>query len=218
MPFCTDTDLLYWEPSLFKDAAAAGQTLLSGVASVANTVATFTGLSLTDAGVRPLGVVQFTGPTVIGSFPIVSVDSDIQLTLSVLYDGLFPADGSAPAPSHVGTASNQAFTIRTFFPQRQVVTQLLLQAAGLDPADPDAESSVVNADALRRPCVLGTLQVIYNAMAASATDPARYSARADLYERLYRRSLRSTRVEIDSDGDGAADLVRSLGAIQMLRR
>ena len=41
-------------------------------------------------------------------FPIVSVDSATQLTLSVLYDGLFP-DGGDPAPTPVGTASGLTF-------------------------------------------------------------------------------------------------------------
>lgn len=219
MPFCTDTDLLYWEPGLFRDAgtSAAGQALLSGLASVSGTAATVIGLSLAAAGVRPLGVIQFSGTTVSGSFPIVSIDSDADLTMSVLYDGLFPAGGSAGTPAHVGAAANQAFAIRTFFPQRRVATQMLLQAAGVDPAAADAESRVVNADALRRPCVLGALQMIYNAVAASATDPAVPAARADLYERLYRRAMRSVRVEVDTDGDGVADVVRSLNGVRLVR-
>lgn len=217
MPFCTDTDLLYWEPNLFRDAAAAGQTLASGVASVSGTSATFSGLSLPGAGVRPLGVIQFSGEAVSGSFPIVSVDSDTELTLSVLYDGLFPSDGTAGAASHVGGAVNQAFAIRTFYPQRQVVTQMLLQAAGVDPSLADAEGRVGNAEALKRPCVLGALQMIYNALAAAATEPAKLEARADLYERLYRQAMRSARVEVDTDGDGVADVVRSLNEVRLVR-
>lgn len=219
MPFCTDTDLLYWEPGLFRDAAAASQVLVSGIAGVSGTAVTVAGVPpLADAGVRPLGVIQFSGTALSGCFPIVSVDSDTDLTISVLYDGLFPADGSAGTPAHVGVAAGQAFAVRTFFPQRQVVTQMLLQAAGVDPsAGADAEGRVVNAESLRRPCVLGTLQMIYNAVAASATEPAKPAARADLYERLYRRAMRSARVEVDTDGDGVADVVRSLGGVQLVR-
>jgi hypothetical protein len=217
MAFCTDTDLLYWEPNLFKDAAAVGQTLLSGVASVSGTTATFSGLSLTDGHVRPLDVIYFSGTGLAGAFPIVSVDSDTTLTLSVLYDGLFPTDGSAGAASHVGTASSQAFAIRTFYPQRQTVTRLLLQAAGVDPAAVNAEAAVVDSEVMKRACALGTLQMIYSALAASSTSPTIFLARADLYQQLYRQAMRSARVEIDTDGDGSANVVRLLNEVSLVR-
>jgi hypothetical protein len=217
MPFCTDTDMLYWEPNLFRDAATAAQLLLGGVASVAGAAVTFPSAVLVDAQVRPLQVIQFAGTSLSGAFPIISVDTDQTLTLSVVYDGLFPPDGTPGVPVHVGTAANQTFAIRTFFPQRQVVTQMLLQAAGLDPGAADAESRVVNVEAMRRPCVLGALQLVYSAMAASALQPAPFTSRADMYERLYRRALRSARVEVDTDDDGHADEVRPLNLLQLVR-
>lgn len=217
MAFCTDTDLLYWEPNLFKDAAAVGQTLLSGVASVSGMAATFSGLSLNDAKVRALDVIYFSGTGLTGAFPIVSVDSDTALTLSVLYDGLFPTDGSAGAAAHVGVATNQAFAIRTFFPQRQIVTQLLLQAAGIDPSTVNAEEAVVHPEVLKRACVLGTLQMIYAALATTVTSPTIYLARADLYRELYQQAMRSARVEVDTDGDGETDVVRRLNEVELVR-
>ena len=41
--------------------------------------------------------------------------------------------------------------------------------------------------------------------------------RADLYERLYRRSLSRARVEIDTNGDGKADLARALNVLELAR-
>lgn len=219
MTFCSDTDLLYWEPDLFNAAAAAAQTLLSGVAAVSGAAVTLSGVSLPDAQVKPLGVISFTGSTMKGCYPIVSVDSDTTLTLSVLYDDLFRADGTPtgnPA-AHAGDGLNQPFAIRTFYPQRRIVTQMLLQAAGVDPDGPEATGCVINAEALRRPCVLGTLQMIYSALAASAAEPAKLSARADLYERLYRRAMRCAQVQIDTDADGQADVTRPLNALRLIR-
>jgi hypothetical protein len=50
-----------------------------------------------------------------------------------------------------------------------------------------------------------------------AADPAVNLTRADLYERLFRRALSRTRVEIDADGDGLGDRVRHLGVVDMHR-
>ena len=36
-PFCNDIDLLHWEPNIFRDAAFASQTLMSGSGSLAGT-------------------------------------------------------------------------------------------------------------------------------------------------------------------------------------
>ena len=78
--------------------------------------------------------------------------------------------------------------------------------------------TILNPKALKRPCVLGTLQMIYSAMAAVAADPAELRVRADLYERLYRRALRSARIEIDTNGDGEADGRRALNMLSLARR
>ena len=117
MAFCTDTDLLFWEPALFRDAAAVGQLLVAGAsASVDGTQVTLAGVSLSAARVKPLDVICFSGTDLTGAFPIVSVDSDTGVTISVGYDGLFGSDGSATDPARVGTASGQPYAVRTFYP------------------------------------------------------------------------------------------------------
>ena len=57
--------------------------------------------------------------------------------------------------------------------------------------------------------------MIYSAVAAS--DPAAFSLRADLYERLYRRSLQRAQVDLDLNGDGRPDARRSPGLVRMYR-
>jgi hypothetical protein len=61
------------------------------------------------------------------------------------------------------------------------------------------------------------MQMIYNALAAAAEDPEKYNVRAELYEKLYRRALRSTRVDLDLDGDGVAEITRPLNVMQLQR-
>jgi hypothetical protein len=209
MVFCTDVDLLHWEPNLFRDAVFASQQLLGGTGDLAGTAFTVGAGSLSDAHVAAEQVIVLSG-AVAGSYPILSVNSATQLTLSVLYDGLYPEQGSGVA-SPVGTAAALNYAIRTFWPQRKIVSDLLLRGAGIGPEFSGREEArVVNAEALRRPCVLGALQMIYSALAAAEADPTNHSVRAELYERLYRRALMQTRVEVDLDGDGEGDAVRRL--------
>ena len=216
MTFCSDVDLLHWEPNLFRDAVFASQQLLSGTGDLNGTAFTLSGGSLTAAHVAANQVIVLSG-TVNGSYPIVSVNSATQLTLSVLYDGLFPDTGTG-IPSPAGVATAQPFAIRTFWPQRKVVSDLMIRAAGIDVESamlPQAQ--IVNKEVMRRPCVLGTLQMIYSALAAAVETPTSFQVRADLYERLYRRALGQVRVELDMNGDGAGDVVRRLSVLELVR-
>jgi hypothetical protein len=110
-----------------------------------------------------------------------------------------------------------SYVIRTFWPQRRIVSELLMQAAGLDPSDPDAEQKILNPDALQRPCTLGTLHLIHSALAAAATEPENFNLRTDVYEKLYRRALRAATVKLDLDLDGRLDTLRRLNVMDLQR-
>lgn len=215
MTFCTDIDLLHWEPNICRDAAFASQTLLSGTGNLAGSVFSISTGSFTTAHIAADQVIVL-GGAIEGSYPIVSVDSATQLTLSVLYDGLFPSSGD-PAASPVGTSNGLTYAIRTFWPQRRIVSELLIVAAGLDPSDPTAADKIVNPSSLKRACTLGTLHLIYSALAAVAVEPENLNLRVELYERLYRRALKAARVELDLNDDGEADTARTLGVLDLER-
>ena len=210
--FATDIDLLHWEPNLLKDATFASQKLISGTGNVAGTAFTISSGSFTDAKVKVDQLIKLAAPFD-GTFPIITVNSATQLTLSVMYDGLFP-DSGPRVPGPVGSASAVTYSIHTFFPQIMIVSDLLLQAAGLKEDQSDA---ILNPTALKRPCTLGALQMIYSALAAAAAEPADFIVRADLYERLYRRALRCANVEIDMDGDGIPESRRALNVLELKR-
>ncbi len=214
MTFCTDIDLLHWEPNILKEATFASQTLLSGNGDLAGTAFTIASGSFTTAHVTDGLAIVLSGD-VEGTYPIVSVDSATQLTLSILFDGLYPDEGDAE-PTPIATATGLSYAIRTFWPQRRVISELLLQAAGLDPAG-DAADTIVNPGAFKRACTLGTLHMIYSALAAVAEKPEPFDTRVTMYERLYRRALRSTTVELDTDGDGRADVARALNVLTLQR-
>lgn len=212
--FCSDTDLLRWEPTIFAEAAFASQTLLTADCTLAGTTLTLSGAaSFETSRVRVGQVAAISGTAVNGCYPILSIDSATTATVSILHDGL---DAPEPEIAPVGTSVGLHVAVRTFSPQRQIVSELLAWMSGIRP---ETSARVMNAQVLRRPCALGTLQMIYNAMAAAA--PANESAdlvvRAELYERLYRKSLRGVVVELDLDGDGRIDSQRSLQLVQFAR-
>lgn len=210
--FATDIDLLHWEPRLMQDAAAVAQTLLAGTADLSGSVLTLTSGSLTDAPITTEHVVTL-GDPVAGSFPIVSINSSTVLSLSVLHDQLYPAEG-AGEPWAPFSGSGIGYSIRTFWPQRAIVSELLLQAARVKRQN---VASILNPEVLKRPCVLGSLQMIYTALAAAASEPAPLLVRAELYERLYRRALGAARIDLDFNGDGVIDTSRLLGVLQLQR-
>jgi hypothetical protein len=218
MVFCKDVDLLYWEPDVLREAAFVSQTLDAGTGDVAG--AAFhrvTGAAFDAAGVEA-GQVLVLGGAVVGCFVVTGVTGPDDLAISVLYDDLIPAAGPAPGALGYATASGVTFAVRTFWAQRKTVSDLLLQAVGIVPGTAEAlVAAVLNPEALRRACALGTLQMIYSAIAAAADEPAKFAVRADLYERLYRRALRQAQVDVDLDGDGKPEARRCPGLVRLAR-
>jgi hypothetical protein len=218
MLFCKDVDLLYWEPGVLKDATFASQVIAGGTGDLAGNLFTLsTGPAFTSQSVEAGQAMVLSG-TIAGCYPIAEVISTIQLRITPLYAELFPESGSPPAPLTVGTATGLTYAVRSFWAQRKVVSDLLSQAVGVVPGTEDEEAiTILNPEALKTACVLGTLQMIYGALAAAADEPARFSARADLYERLYRRALAHVRVRLDLDGDGREDATRLLSVMELRR-
>lgn len=210
-PFATDTDLLHWEPSLFIDAASAAQLLLTGTGTLSDSLFTIDSGSLESAQIKPDQVIVLPLP-IDGCFPILKVESDTELTLSVLYDQLNPDE--MPDPVSPGEATGLEFHIRTFWPQRQAVSDQVLQASGIEPAD---VSQILNPRVLRRPCVLGTLEMIFSTLATGSDESEYFANRARLYERLYQRALRNAQIEIDTDADGIIDERRALSVVRLRR-
>src|SRR5687767_1081916 len=93
MTYCTDLDLLHDEPNLFRDASAAAQLLMSGTGTLAGSSLTIAAGSFIAEHVAVGGVVVLEAAP-LGSYGIIAVNSATQLTISALYEGLFPTDGS----------------------------------------------------------------------------------------------------------------------------
>jgi hypothetical protein len=217
MMFCRDVDLLFWEPRVAIDAAFASQTLAGGTGDLDGALLSTTGgPSFIDQQVAPGQLIALSGSAA-GCFAVTAVMAHA-LAISSVYDELFPESGSPPTAVGPLTASGATYAVRTFWAQRQVVSDLLLQSVGIVPGTAAAlTASVLNPQALRRACTLGSLQMIYSAVAAAASEPAAFNLRADMYARLYRRALLAAQVDLDLDGDGRADARRSPGLVRLVR-
>jgi len=211
MPFATDIDLLHWEPQLLEDAAFASQILISGTCDLDDSTITIDTGDFEDAQVQAGNVIVLEG-AMEGTFPITSVDLPKEIQISALYGSL-----EQPfTPSKVGSATGLTYSIRTYWAQRQMVSDLLLVTAGLNPDNTSIQ--VLPNASLKRACVLGTLQMIYNAIAINETQDNHPKAiRSALYAKLYRRALRQVKLEIDTNNDGVAEIVRDLNTCQLKR-
>jgi hypothetical protein len=216
--FCTDLDLLHWEPNILRDAAFASQTLISRTGDLAGTDFTIAAGSFVTAKVARDQVIVIDAP-INGCFPITAINTATSLSLSILYDALIDEENDTRTAAGTTSATGVPYAVRTFWPQRVIVSELLSQAAGAGQSrDGEAPAAILDPTSLRRACALGTLQMIYSALAAAADeDEPHYAIRAELYERLFRRAMRSARVAIDLDADGEADVIRALNVLELRR-
>ncbi len=188
--FCSDADLLLWEPNLARFAWPAatcverGQARITGRQIVCPTPAR----SLPDPSftfARPGDLIHLRSR----SFNITRVlqfaPSNGRITLN-----------DPPALSHRAELSAEhtdvEFRIIRFDHARQIAAQTVLNLCGIDPGH-----QVADASRLRRPTVLATLEIIHSLLASAGGEQASdLIVRQQLYARLFRRALKMLRVEI----------------------
>src|SRR5258706_10422311 len=96
MLFCNDTDLLYWEPEVLREAAFVSQTLDAGTGNLSGTQFTLiTGAVFTSRGVEAGPAIVLSG-AIAGGFSIVEVTRASLVPLGVLNDEVFPDPPAAP--------------------------------------------------------------------------------------------------------------------------
>ncbi len=106
--------------------------------------------------------------------------------------------------------------VYTFAPQIALAHAALMRTLGLNPAGSGREPTlerVVNTDALSHAESLLTLALVWRA----AGQGAHAAERAGVWEKAYLRAIGELRLELDMDGDGAADTVRRVSGGWMER-
>ncbi len=203
MRFSTDVDVLKREPALFGDLMLSSQQLAVGSDGVL-TGSTFTSASaaFTNCGAAAGHVLRLEA----ACCEIVSVDGPTQLTVSVVRAN----EEAAVIPPPGG--SGLAYSIGTFDPQAEFAADLIMRYFNVA-----ATETIVNADVLREASVYGVLAAAFTAKTLPDDAAELYTQKAALYRRLFEQARAAARVQVDTDGDGAANEERQGGAVRLQR-
>ena len=211
--FATDRDLLGIEPGVFGDLAWAGQTLVSGTATILGTLLTAAtqDVGFEDAGIDAGHVVLVGG---------VGYEVLARLGVSTLsVSKLRPSTADDPLPASVVSAA--AMRVSTFAPQLGIVHAQVLRMLGLVRAGSSlamsatrvSEATVLNGTELARLEALGALHLAYSSASAVLGPESAPGKRAAHYAELYDEERRRSAAILDLDGDGIADATRRPGVV-----
>ncbi len=214
-PFCSDRDLLIFEPALFLGAAWPCSILCGqGGASLSGTTLTAQDTDFNAAGVAAGMVANIWTTTAAEGIAceIVSVDSPTTLTVSALR-----ADRGGPAVAPLAGGENLVFAVRTYQPQIQAATEALdetrlqmCSSAGIGTAE------FADPGAIRLAAAYGALESIFIARSRGGNDDGD-TAKARQYRAFLRESKARLRVIFDADNDGIAERMLTLGNVTLRR-
>jgi len=211
MNFSTDRDLLIIEPNVFSDVPLAAQQRVKVVDGViAGTILTSISADFTAAQVDSGGVVLVAGV----AHEVISRTDANTLVISL------PRGSSADPAIPSGDGSGLEIVVRSYAPQASVVHDALMRLIGIDLDDPEnklTEDSIVSAGVIARLEALGTLERVYSAAAALVGDNEEIRRKARGYCSRFKSACRGATVLLDLDGDGFADVRRSLGVVWFSR-
>lgn len=216
-----DRDLLVLEPNLFRDLVWIAQRVVSGTGSVTGTTLTMTAQ---DTGFDAAGVDAGAVVTVDGaSYEVVQRVSASVLTVSrpraAVTDPAIP-----PLP-----ASARPVAVMTFRPQLALAQRRVLRLLGLEPGQSGVtppgtgaglalgEGALLNPEAARLATALDALHQIYAAAAAAGARDSFAAGRAEWYRARFEAERGRVRAQLDTDGDGTADTLRTLNASRWVR-
>jgi hypothetical protein len=214
--FATDRDLLTIEPSLFRDAAPAGQRLLKGTADIAGTTLTLTAqdVDLAAANIGQGHVVLVDGTPYEILERLTSTTATISRPRASINDLAQP-----PSP-----ASGKPVEIWTFAPQLARAHAEILRMVGIDPGEPAApgivtESCITNPISLRDVEAFAALYLIYTFAAGPAVgwEVNQIWERGQIYLQRFDHHRQLAAARIDTDNDGLPDATRRLNTLILTR-
>lgn len=215
--FSTDSDILRFEPSLFGDLYFQWQVLSLGHdGQLESTVfSSATGNFITNA-VQVGGVIYLKDPdgTLEGMYEITAVNSEMELTISVL------RQSQSDAPVQVGLAADLYYRIGTYAPQSYDVMYELTQYFGIQPGNAESEykaEDIYNKDVLRQASTHAVIAGVYATLASAADDADGYWKKSLYYQGLFEKARERCRLSIDQGNDGVSDRTIIGGSIRLIR-
>jgi len=216
MVFSRDVDIARYEPVLFGGLHLGHQVLASGAAgAIDGTTFSDSGADFVGGGVKAGGVIYVRSEdgAIDGAYEIVSVDSETELTISVIRTD--DDEGVLAPPGEDGLV----WRISTFEPQAAEAAFRLTEHFGIRPGNPDSQYSaedIVDASALRLASVYMVLSVVYAMLASKAEDDNMWK-KSLFFRKEFERAIEKCRFSIDTDGDGLGDASFSGGSIKLVR-
>ncbi len=216
--FSNDVDILKYEPSLFGDLHFADQVLINGTGGQVEGAA----FNAPDANFSNAKVsagmatyLRSADNTIDGVFEIVSVNSAMQLAISVLR-----ADGQDEAIA-LPNAEEVSYRICTYQPQSSEIFLQLAQHFGLRPGISDGTYSVddiFDVSVLRQVSVYGVLSIIFATLAGRTSDSEEnFWKKSGYYRQLFEKALQRCKISIDLGDNGVTDSIRSGASVRLFR-
>jgi hypothetical protein len=214
--FSNDADILKYEPILFGELHLPGQILSAGNGgTLTGTTFTASGADFVDAQVSAGGAIhmQSANGSLDGTYEIVSVDSETQLTVSVVRADTGDQAVAPPAATQI------TYRVCTLSPQATEVAYQLTEYFGIKPGDPASSveiEDVLDTDVLRRASVFAVISNIY-AMLASKAEDENLWRKSLHYQKLFEKARQRCRLTIDAGSDGVGDFTRTGGSLRLVR-
>ena len=214
--FSNDADILKYEPILFGELHLPWQVLAEGSGgTLSGTTFTAAGEDFTASQITAGGVVYLESDDKLldGAYEIVSIDSQTQLTISVIRADS-QCDAIAPP-----AAEDISYRISTFLPQENEVGFQLTEYFGIRPGNPASDydvNDILDATVLRQVSVFVVISSVYAMLAGRAKDD-NYWKKSLYYRKLFNQAKARIRLSIDAGSDGVID-VTQIGASGRLVR
>ncbi len=214
--FSNDADIIKYEPILFGELYLPWQVLAQGSGG------TLSGTTFTAAGAEFISVQVAAGGVIYlqsqenlldGAYEIISMDSQTQLTISVIRPD---SQSDAIAPP---AAVDISYRITTLAPQANEAGLQLTEYFGIKPGNPasvyDVED-ILETSMLRQASVFAVISNVYAMLAGRSKDDNCWK-KSLYYRKLYNQARARIRLCIDAGNDGIVD-VTQIGASGRLVR
>lgn len=225
--FAQDRDLLIHEPTLFDTVGFAAQRLVGPVTASIAAGSTLLDLDAGDMETPDVGPGEVVALSGLGTVEVVS-----RVTFQALAVSRLRADVNAAAVAPSESAWSGEATVWTFAPQIALVHRSLLAAMGIEEGEAPGEgaeptggghgpvfyaSQLVDTHPWRHAEALGALHLVYAAASVNKTtdDPLWHAA--ERYRVAFAGARETLKARIDTDGDGEAELIRSMNTHQLTR-
>jgi hypothetical protein len=214
--FSKDADILKYEPILFGELNLPWQVLAEGTGgTLSGTTFSAAGADFVAAQVTSGGVIYLESEdkSLDGAYEIVSVDSQTQLTISVIRAD---SQSEAIAPP---AAEDVSYRISTFAPQANEVAFQLTEYFGIRPGNPASEydvDDILDMTVLRQASVFVVISSVYAMLAGRAKDDNFWN-KSLYYRKLYNQARARARLSIDTGSDGVIDVTQTGASGRLLR-